>query len=145
MQHLVQTAQRWLAGISLTLISCTGVSSVHAEDVVNLVVPFAAGSYTDNVARLIAPGMAEHLGKNIIIENRAGANGIIGASFVARAKPDGLTLLVGGASVNTINPSIYKDLPFDPEHDLLPVARIGVLPFMLLVHPSLPIQSVDAL
>jgi tripartite-type tricarboxylate transporter receptor subunit TctC len=114
----------------------------RADDIVRLIVPFAAGSYTDNVARLVAPGLAEHLGKNVIIENRAGANGIIGADYVARAKPDGLTLLVGGASVNTVNPSVYKDLPYDPVNDLLPVARIGLLPFVLLVNPTLPIKSV---
>lgn len=142
MQYFGQSAQRWLAGTLLTLAGYITTGSAHAEDVVRLVVPFAAGSYTDNVARLVAPGMAKHLKKNVIVENRAGANGIIGADFVARAKPDGLTLLVGGASVNTINPSVYKNLPFDPEQDLLPVARIGVLPFMLLTHPSLPIHSV---
>jgi tripartite-type tricarboxylate transporter receptor subunit TctC len=111
-----------------------------------LIVPFAAGSYTDTVARLVAPGLSQRLHKTVIVENRGGANGIIGAEFVARrVPPDGLTLLVGGASVNTINPSVYKTLPYDPENDLLPVARIGVLPFLLLVHAELPVHSVAEL
>jgi len=145
MHFFSQPAQRWLTGVLFTCASLTATGAAYAEDVVRLVVPFAAGSYTDNVARLIAPGMAQQLGKNVIVENRAGANGIIGADFVARAKPDGLTLLVGGASVNTINPSVYKNLPFDPEQDLVPLARIGILPFMLLVQPKLPIHSVSEL
>ena len=137
--------RRRLAAALLALASLAGAGAACAEDVLRLVVPFAAGSYTDNVARLVAPGLAQHLGKNVIVENRAGANGIIGADYVARAKPDGLTLLVGGASVNTINPGVYKNLPYDPERDLLPVARIGVLPFMLLVNTDLPARSVPEL
>ena len=118
----------------------------RAADIVRLVVPFAAGSYTDTVARLTAPGLSQRLGKTVIIENRGGANGIIGAEYVARrAPPDGLTLLVGGASVNTINPSVYTSLPYDPEADLLPVARIGMLPFVLLVNATVPVQSVAEL
>lgn len=120
--------------------------ALRAEEVMRLVVPFAAGSYTDTVARLIAPSLSQRLRRPVIIENRGGANGIIGAEFVARrAAPDGQTLLVGGASVNTINPSVYRSLPYDPEADLLPVARLGLLPFLLLVNASLPVTSVAEL
>jgi len=143
-KHANQSRRRF--AVAMASIWALGVAgAVHAEDILRLVVPFAAGSYTDNVARLVAPGISKHLGKNVIVENRAGANGMIGADYVARSKPDGLTLLVGGASVNTINPSVYKNLPYDPEADLLPVARIGILPFMLLVNPKLPVQSVPEL
>jgi tripartite-type tricarboxylate transporter receptor subunit TctC len=139
--------RRW-ALRAMALLMAAGllpVGTACADDVLRLVVPFAAGSYTDNVARLVAPGLAERLGKNVIVENRAGANGIIGADYVARAKPDGLTLLVGGASVNTVNPSVYKKLPYDPVNDLVPVARIGLLPFVLLVNPGLPVHTVSEL
>lgn len=130
----------------LGLAPLAAVGRAHAEEVVRLVVPFAAGSYTDTVARLVSPGLSRQLGRTIVVENRGGANGIIGAEYVARRVPsDGLTLLVGGASVNTINPSVYKSLPYDPERDLLPVARIGVLPFLLLVNASLPVRSVAEL
>jgi hypothetical protein len=122
-----RAAWRPVLGVALAL-AALGSAHAQGQEILRLVVPFAAGSYTDNVARIVAPEMAKRLGKNIIIENRAGANGIIGADYVARAKPDGLTLLVGGASVNTINPSVYKTLPYDPVNDLLPVARIGLLP-----------------
>ena len=140
-----QPMRRRLAAALLAMSSLAAASAASAQEVLRLVVPFAAGSYTDNVARLVAPGLAERLGKNVIVENRAGANGMIGADYVARAKPDGLTLLVGGASVNTINPGVYKNLPYDPERDLLPVARIGVLPFMMLVNTDLPVKSVAEL
>lgn len=138
--------RRTLTAALLGLTPLMAASRLRAEEVVRLVVPFAAGSYTDTVARLVAPGLSRHLSKTVIIENRGGANGIIGAEYVARRTPsDGLTLLVGGASVNTINPSVYKSLPYDPERDLLPVARIGVLPFLLLVNASLPVRSVAEL
>lgn len=110
-----------------------------------LIIPFAAGSYTDTVARIITPGLSEQLGRNIVVDNRPGANGIIGADLVAKATPDGSTLLVGGASVNVVNPGLYKSLPYDPLKDLVPVARIGLLPFMLVTHPSVPATNVSEL
>jgi tripartite-type tricarboxylate transporter receptor subunit TctC len=138
--------RRTFSAALLGLTPLMTASRLRAEEVARLVVPFAAGSYTDTVARLVSPGLSRHLGKTVIVENRGGANGIIGAEYVARRAPSaGLTLLVGGASVNTINPSVYKSLPYDPERDLLPVARIGVLPFLLLVNASLPIRSVAEL
>jgi tripartite-type tricarboxylate transporter receptor subunit TctC len=137
--------RRRLAGL-LGMVPLALPRALRADEVMRLVVPFAAGSYTDTVARLVAPGLSQRLGRTVIVENRGGANGIIGAEFVARrAAPDGQTLLVGGASVNTINPSVYRTLPYDPEADLLPVARIGLLPFLLLVNATLPVTSVAEL
>jgi tripartite-type tricarboxylate transporter receptor subunit TctC len=146
MNHFGQNQRRWFVGALLGLALLAATAPARANEVVRLIVPFAAGSYTDTVARLVAPGLSQRLGKTVIIENRSGANGIVGAEFVARhAPPDGLTFLVGGASVNTINPSVYKTLPYDPENDLLPVARIGVLPFLLLVNAALPVHTVAEL
>src|SRR5688572_11435223 len=79
------------------------------------IVPFAAGSYTDNVARIIHPAMSAQLKRTIVVDNRPGGNGIIGADLVAKAPSDGSTLLVGGASVNVVNPGLYKSLPYDPQ------------------------------
>ena len=112
---------------------------------IRLIVPFAAGSYTDTVSRIVSPGLAERLGRTIVVDNRPGANGIIAADLVAKATPDGSTLLAGGASVNVVNPGLYKSLPYDPEKDLVPVARIGLLPFMLLTHPGVPATTVAEL
>lgn len=122
-------------------VTMTGPSLAQSPTVVRWIVPFAAGSYTDNVARIIAPGIAERLGQTIVIDNRAGANGMVGADYVAKAAPDGLTVLVGGASVNVVNPNVYKSLPYDPVRDLLPAARIGLLPFILIVNPSVPANT----
>jgi tripartite-type tricarboxylate transporter receptor subunit TctC len=146
MNHFGQNQRRWFVGALLGVALLATTAPARADEVVHLIVPFAAGSYTDTVARLVAPGLSQRLGKTVIVENRSGANGIVGAEFVARhAAPDGLTFLVGGASVNTINPSVYKTLPYDPEADLRPVARIGVLPFLLLVNNALPVHSVAEL
>lgn len=130
-----------LAGLALLGAASPGLG----QPVIRMIVPFAAGSYTDSVARIILPGLAERLGSTVLIDNKAGANGIIGADFVAKAPPDGLTFLVGGSSINSINPGVYKTLPYDPVRDLVPVARFGLLPFVLVVHPDIPVKSVPEL
>ena len=112
---------------------------------IRIVVPFAAGSYTDNVLRITLPALSERLGTSLIVDNRPGANGIIAADTVAKAPPDGLTFLMGGASANAANPSLYKSLPYDPVKDLVPVVRFGLLPFVLVVNPSVPVKSVTEL
>lgn len=140
LQRAAGVAAIFVCGIAGVVAQPTGTSQP-----IRLVVPFSPGSYTDNVARIVAPAMAERLGATIIIENRPGANGIIGADHVAKAAPDGRTILVGGASVNVINPGLYKSLPYDPIKDLVPVARIGLLPFLLVVHPDVPARTLAEL
>ncbi|WP_442596690.1 Bug family tripartite tricarboxylate transporter substrate binding protein [Parapusillimonas sp. JC17] len=132
--------KRVLMGLVVSLYAC-GLPAHAESQPVRMVVPFSAGSYTDTVARLIAPAMSERLGTGIIVENRPGANGLVGADHVAKAAPNGMTILVGGASVNSINPGLYRTLPYDPVKDLLPVARIGILPFLLVVHPGVPAKT----
>jgi tripartite-type tricarboxylate transporter receptor subunit TctC len=97
------------------------------------------------VLRIALPGLSEKLGASIVVDNRPGANGIIAADAVAKSAPDGLTFLMGGASANAANPSLYKTLPYDPVKDLVPVVRFGLLPFVLLVNPSVPAKSVPEL
>lgn len=112
---------------------------------IRLVVPFSPGSYTDNFARIVAPAFAEEVGASVVIDNRPGANGVIAADLVAKSPPDGSTFLLGGTSSVAINPGIYKVLPYDPIKDLVPVARSGSLPFLLIADPSVPISSVPDL
>ena len=112
---------------------------------VRLVIPFASGSYTDNFARIVVPAFGERLGAIVVIDNRPGANGIVASDHVAKSAPDGMTLLLGGTSSIAINPSLYKSVPYDPVNDLLPVARSGSLPFLLVVHPSVPANTVQEL
>lgn len=126
---------------SLALFVTASFAQSSSLQPLRMIVPFSPGSYTDNVARIIAPVMSEHLNTHVIIENKPGANGVIGADYVAKSAPDGKTLLVGGASVNSINPGLFKSLPYDPVNDLLPVVRIGILPFLLVVHPDVPAKT----
>lgn len=108
---------------------------------VTLVVPLAAGSGTDAVARLVGARLAEVLGVQVVVENRVGANGVIGASFVARAAPDGYTLLIGGTTTHAANPSLMKNVTYDPVADFTPLGQIGVYPYALFVAGSSPYKS----
>lgn len=111
---------------------------------IRIVVGQAPGGATDVVARLVSPKLSEQLGQQVIVENRTGAAGSIGAAFVAKSAPDGYNLLVASSSY-AINPSLYTDMPFDPVRDLLPVTLIAEAPFLLVVHPSMPVRSVKEL
>jgi tripartite-type tricarboxylate transporter receptor subunit TctC len=115
------------------------------ERPVTMVVPFAAGSGTDTVARIVAEQLAAKLGQGVVVENRAGANGSVAATFVARANPDGYTLFMTTNTSHSANPSLMKTLTYDPVADFAPVARMGNLPFLLVVDPKLPVTSVAEL
>jgi tripartite-type tricarboxylate transporter receptor subunit TctC len=112
---------------------------------VNLIVPFSAGGTTDLFGRLLAQHMQKNLGQPFIVENRAGAGGNLGAGAVARAAPDGYTFLVGTVSTHAINPFLYSKLPYDTVKDFQPVSLIARLPNILVVHPSLPVNTVQEL
>jgi len=112
---------------------------------ITLVVPFAAGSGTDAVARVVAQKLGERLKQPVVIDNRAGANAQIGVEFAAKAAPDGYTLLMTTATSHSANPWLYKKLRYDPVRDFTPIGRTGVLPFVLAVRPSLPVKNVREL
>ena len=105
---------------------------------VTVIVPFPAGSATDGVARKLAEGLREQLGQSFVVENRAGADGIVAARAVASAQPDGYTLFVTTNTTHSANPAIYRQLPYDPEKDFTPVGGIITIPFMLAVRPEFP-------
>ena len=108
---------------------------------IRLVIPFAAGSATDAAGRLLAQALSQRLGQSVIVDNRAGANGQIGAALVAKSPPDGHTLFMTTSSTHSANPHLYKSLPYDPIGDFEPIARIGTLAFMLVVHPGVKVSS----
>src|SRR5688572_16226857 len=112
---------------------------------VRIVVNFAPGGGTDIVARMMAAEFTKTLGQQVIVENRAGGNGNIGADAVAKAAPDGHTLLVATNAAIVINPHLYKKLSYDPLKDLAPVSQIATLPFVLVTHPSVPANNVREL
>lgn len=107
-----------------------------------LVLPFAAGSGTDTTTRIISKELAKALNTNIVIENKPGANGSIAASYVARSDPDGYTIFVTTNTSHSANPYLLKNMTYDPIKDFTPIARTGDLPFMLVIDPKLPVNSV---
>ncbi|MCE9638561.1 MAG: tripartite tricarboxylate transporter substrate binding protein, partial [Betaproteobacteria bacterium] len=111
---------------------------------VRIIVPFSAGSGSDVFARTLGPKFTETWGQNIVVENREGAGGAIGAQLVAKAAPDGYTLLLGATSW-AVAPSLYAKPPYDAFRDFVPVGRIGSVPSVLVVHPTLPVNDVKAL
>ena len=133
---------------SVTLLFVLAVSghafAAYPDRPVRIVVPYAAGGPTDIAARLIAQELQKRLNQSFIVENRAGAGGNIGAEAVARAAPDGYTLLVIGAA-HAINKTLYKQLSYDVIRDLMPVATIGTAPMVLLTHPAAGVNSVAEL
>jgi len=112
---------------------------------ITLVVPFAAGSGTDAVARVVAKGLTERLGQQVLVDNRAGASGQLAAQYVAAAKPDGYTLLMTTNTTHSANPSLFKTLRYDPIKSFTPIARVGELPFALVVNPALPVKTLPEL
>jgi tripartite-type tricarboxylate transporter receptor subunit TctC len=108
---------------------------------VHQIVPFPAGGGADNLARLIMPKVSKALGQPIVIENRAGAGGNVGAELAARAAPDGYTLLYGTNGTHAINASLYKNLGFDPIRDFIPVSRMTEIAAILIVNPKVPATS----
>ena len=120
--------------------ACAAVSPAHAEDfpsrLVHLGVPQAAGGGTDTFARALGQKLAERWAQPVVIENRAGAGGVVGTDFVAKAAPDGYTLLVTYEGSQAINQSLYEKLPFDSLKDFVPIATIAVTPFILIVGPK---------
>ncbi|MFT0545968.1 Bug family tripartite tricarboxylate transporter substrate binding protein [Allopusillimonas ginsengisoli] len=112
---------------------------------ITLVVPFGPGSVTDTLGRIAAKGLTDSLGQPVVVENKPGAGGNIGAAAVARAQPDGYTLLLGPTSTNAVNPSLFKNLPFDPLKDFIPVTNVATVANVLVVNPDVPVKSVKEL
>ena len=103
---------------------------------ITLILPYAAGGNTDVIARTSRITLSNASGQSVVVETRLGAASVIGAAYVARAAPDGYTILIGTSTTMAINVSIYKNLPYDPTKDLVPLALIAGVPFMLVVNPA---------
>jgi len=130
----------WTVAISLAL-----AAPLHAaqfpEKPIRMLVPFAPGGNVDITARTIAPALGKALGQQVIVENRPGAGGTIATDAVAKASPDGHTLLMASSSVMTNGPAIYPKLPYDIVRDFAPVGRVAVVPLAIVVHPSVPART----
>jgi tripartite-type tricarboxylate transporter receptor subunit TctC len=139
---------------SLLVLATVAASSARAQGdaarsfplkPIRVVVGYAAGGGNDIVVRLLAPKLTERLGQPVIVDNRPGAQSIIAAELVARANADGYTLLMGPSGPMSMNPAIYSKLPYLPQRDFAPITMIGSFPLMLVVSPTLQVQSVKAL
>ena len=128
--------QRWLAASALAIALAGPAQAAWPERPITLIIPASPGGTTDIAARLIADKLAARLGQQVIVENRAGAAGIIGAQALARAKPDGYTLLMGTVSTHAINQSVYAKLPYDPVKDFQPVTLVIPVPNVLELNPG---------
>ena len=130
------------------MVACTPLASLAQawpSKPITYIVPFTPGGSTDVVGRNVAQQLAVVLGQPVVVENKPGAAGAVGAGFVAKAKPDGYTLFGGTISTHAINASLYKDLPYDPLKDFEPITLVGFVPNALFVNAELPVNSVQEL
>jgi tripartite-type tricarboxylate transporter receptor subunit TctC len=134
-----------LSRLTILAVGLTLLSSAQAQpnNTVRLIVPFAVGGPTDIAARVVAPLLGEVMGKTVVVENKVGATGGIGAEFVARSAPDGNTILFGTSSIMSANPALVAKLSYDPVKDFAPVSLVAQIENVLVVHPSLPVSNVQ--
>jgi tripartite-type tricarboxylate transporter receptor subunit TctC len=125
--------------------SLTAQAQSYPARPVRIVVPFPAGGNADILARLLAQKLGESLGQSVVVDNRAGASGIIGTENVAKSAADGYTLLMGTTGTHTTNPAVFAKLPYDPVKDFAPISNFADSPFLLVVHPSVPVRSLAEL
>jgi tripartite-type tricarboxylate transporter receptor subunit TctC len=135
---------RWLTA-SLVLAAAGAFAQEYPTQQVTLIVPFAAGSGTDAVARIVGQKLGDRLKQTVVIDNKPGASAQIGAQAAAKARPDGYTLFMTTNTSHSANPSLFQKLPYDPVKDFTPIARVGELPFALVVSNTLPVKSMREL
>jgi tripartite-type tricarboxylate transporter receptor subunit TctC len=139
MRRIALAFALFLAGSSLA------AAETYPSRRITVMVPFGAGSGTDGVARIITQRLAEVLKATIVVENRAGASGSIGATYAAHSAPEGYTLLFGGSSTHAANPSLLKSIQYSPTDDFTPIARLGLFPYILVVNPGIEAKNVGEL
>ena len=130
---------------ALIVVAGNAQAQTYPAKAVRVVVPYSAGGPLDDVMRVVGHRLTEMWGQSVVVDNRTGAGGSIGADFVAKAAPDGYTLLLGNAGPMTINPGLQKKLAYDVARDFAPVSQLTASPMVLVVHPSLPVKTVPDL
>lgn len=140
-----RTHLKSLAALALGATLPARAADAYPAKTIRLVIPFAAGSATDSAGRLVAQELSARLKQQVIVDNRAGAFGQIAAELVARSAPDGYTVLMTTNTTHSANPHLFKQLNYDPVKDFEPVARLGLLPFMVVVTNSLPVKNIQEL
>lgn len=148
MTHTISRHTLWRSLAALLLATASTLAAAQSpwpQKPVTIIVPFVPGGGTDLGARLMAQKLSTRWGQSVVVDNRGGAGGVVGADAVARARPDGYTLLVGNLGTQSINPVLYKKLPYDPDKAFAPVSLIAELPFFVLARPTLPAANVREL
>jgi len=135
----------WVAAALATLCATGAVAQQYPTRAIRVVVGFAPGGGTDIVARIIGAKLSETWKQPVLVDNRAGATGTIGADIVAKSPPDGYTLILGHVNSHGIAPNLFKKLPYDAQRDFEMVAYVGYVPNVLVVHPSIPAKNVKEL
>jgi len=138
----MKSTQRLLLGLLLAGFAWAAVAQGYPARAVRMIVPYPAGGYYDLLARTIGQKLSEGWGQPLVVENRAGANGIVGTELVAKSAPDGYTLIMGGIGPHGINPGLYPKLPYDAVRDFVPVVHVASAPNVLVVHPTNAARSV---
>jgi tripartite-type tricarboxylate transporter receptor subunit TctC len=147
MKVAVKATVRLLAIVLGWILAATAAQAaeIYPSKPIRMIVPYPPGGASDIIARMLGQKLSGSLGQPVVIENRAGAGGNIGADAVAKAPADGYTLLMGNIGPNAISPGLYKTLPFDPIKDFTPISLVSAVPIVLVVHPSLPIKTIQDL
>ena len=134
-----------LFAILIAFAALSAAAQTYPAKAVHVIVPYPAGGYYDLLARVIGGKLQETWGQPFVVENRVGANGIIGTDYTAKAVPDGYIIMMGGVGPHGINPSMYPRLPYSPVRDFAPIIHVASAPNVLVVHPSVPARSVTEL
>ena len=145
MRASIKAMAALVGGLVLALVAPLAGAQAWPAKPIKWVVPFAPGGTTDILARTVGEKLAQALGQPVIIENKPGAGGGVGAELVARAAPDGYTIMGGTISTHAINASLYKNLPYDPVKDFVPIVLLARVPNMLVVNPDVPAKNVAEL
>jgi len=140
----MKRSTRWLSAVLVLSLAGLAYGQTYPAKTVRFMVPYSTGSATDALARLLAQRMGEGFGQQFVVENQPGANGIPASSQVAKAPPDGYTIIMIAAN-HVVNASLYSKLPFDTLKDFRPVSRVALAPFILTVHPSVPVRDLREL
>ena len=141
-------SMRVTTALALALLTPAAIAAEKAEyptRPIRLIVPFAPGGSVDISSRIVAAPLSEILGQQVVVDNRAGGGGSIGATLVAKGAADGYTLLAGSSGSVTANPALYSKLPYDPNRDFAPISMINVTPMAIITHPSVTVTSVKEL
>ena len=133
----------WVLALAMVLAAGAALADDYPSHPIRLIVPYAAGGGADSVARVIAKRVSETIGQPIVIENRGGAGSIIGTELVHKSDPDGYTLLLGQSGPISINPAVYKNLPYDPVKDFVPITMTTAYPYIMVVNPALGVKTLQ--